>query len=87
MYQYPSFGQEIQQTAARSTETLGLPQKAVDLIHLVNPGFRPAFFCNSAFDFMPERFKIFWVGKEMVYCFRGRLYTQLVFLRSNEVTH
>jgi len=39
MYQYPSFGQEIQRTAARSTETLGFPQKAVDLIHLVIPAF------------------------------------------------
>ncbi len=66
MHQYPRFGQGVQRTVVSTIETLGLPQKAVDLVHLVNPGLRPAFLCYSSFDFMAERFKVFWVGKEMV---------------------
>jgi len=66
MHQYPRFGEGVQRTSVCTIDTLGLPQTAVDLVHLVYGGLRPAFFCYGSFDFMAERFKVFWVGKEII---------------------
>jgi len=35
-------------------------------VHLVNPGLGPAFLFYRSFDFMAERFNMFWVGKEVI---------------------
>ena len=54
--------------------SLGLPDEAVYLVHLVHSSFRPAFFLNHRIDLFVERFQIFWISKEAVKNWRGSLW-------------
>ena len=52
---------------------MGLTEETVNLVHLVYPGFRPAFFFNDRVDLLAEGFDIFRIGKKTVHYLRDRL--------------
>ena len=58
--------EEIQRTEGETINALCLPDKTVDLIHLVHSSFRPTFFCNHCVDLLAERLDIFRIRKKTV---------------------
>ena len=63
----------IQRTDGETIKSLGLPDEAVYLVHLVHSYFSPAFFSNHSIDLFAERFQIFRISKETVKNWRGSL--------------
>ena len=60
------YWEEIQRTEDETINPLGLPEETVDLVHLVYPSFRPAFFFDHCVDLLAERFYIFRILKKTI---------------------
>ena len=67
--------EEIERTVGQTINSLGLPDEAVDLVHLVYPDFRPSFLFNHRVDLFTEGFDILRIRKKTVQYLRERLLT------------
>ena len=64
----------IRRTEGKTIKPLGLPEEAVDLMHLVHSSFRPAFFLNHSLGLFAEGFQVFGIGKEAIQKSRDSLW-------------
>ena len=65
--------EEIQRTGCETINPLDLPDKTVDLVHLVHSEFRPTFLCNHGVDLLAEELDIFGIRKKTIQHLRKRL--------------
>ena len=63
----------IQRTGFSAVDPHNFSHKAVYLVHLVHPGFRPAFFCRHSLNLLAKGFKIFRMREETIQYSRERL--------------
>jgi hypothetical protein len=55
-------------TTSKRIQSLGLFDETIDLMHLVKPGFSPAFGLDYLLHFLPKRLHVLWEGSQVVEC-------------------
>jgi hypothetical protein len=55
-------------TTSKRIQSLGLFDETIDLMHMVKPGFSPAFGLDYLLHFLPKRLHVLWEGSQVVEC-------------------
>jgi hypothetical protein len=53
-------------TIPKRIQSLGLFDETIELMHLVKPGFGPAFRLDYLLHFLPKRLQVLWEGNQVV---------------------